>query len=141
MFGSILTGPTLAVADLYSGFAGPTSFGGGTSENADSGNGDIVGLDSFRNLVLPDGYVSGDDLSGTATWANQTFSSLGVTPGSYQWTWGSGAHADFFQFDTFEGAAAVPEPSSVLLLALSLGLAMLLNRLPRVSFGHILRQL
>ena len=32
MLGGVLAGPTLAVADLYSGFAGPTSFGGGTSE-------------------------------------------------------------------------------------------------------------
>jgi hypothetical protein len=72
------------VADLYSGFAGPTSFGGGASKNADFGNGTIVGPDSFRNLVVPDGYVSGHDLGASATWANQTFSSLGVTPGSYQ---------------------------------------------------------
>jgi len=141
MLGGVLAGPTLAVADLNSGFAGPTSFGGGTSENASTGSGDILGVDSFHNLVAPDGYVSGHDLASFATWANQTFGSLGVTPGSYQWTWGSGAHADFFQLDLFEEAAAVPESSSVLLLALSLGLVVMLARLPGVNFDHTLRHL
>jgi hypothetical protein len=50
MLGGVLTGPTLAVADLYSGFAGPTSFAGGTSENASSGSGDTLGVESFRDL-------------------------------------------------------------------------------------------
>ena len=50
-----------------------------------------------------------------------------MTPGSYKWTWGSGADADFFQLDIVEGAAAVPEPSSILLLALPLGLVVLLT--------------
>ena len=70
------------------------------------------------------GYVSGGALSSNATWDNQTFSSLGVTPGEYEWTWGSGAHADSFTLDIV--TAAVPEPSSVGLVALPLGLGMLL---------------
>ena len=131
LFGNILTGlVTLAVIDLYSGITGPTSFGSGgaTAENADSGSGDMVGIwGSAQNLLVPDGYVSGNELSSTATWTNQTFSGLGVTPGPYVWMWGSGAHADFFQLGIIEGAAAVPEPSSVLLLALSFGLVVILT--------------
>ena len=46
---------------------------------------------------MPIGYVSGSALSDTgATWDNQTFRSLDVTPGTYKWTWGSGANADSF---------------------------------------------
>ena len=126
---------------VLTGIAGPTSFGSGaTSENADSGSGDLVGIFEGIGLVIPVNYLSGGGLSSTATWANHTFSSLGVTPGSYTWNWGSGAHSDFFQLDIVEGAAAVPEPSSILLLALSLGLAGLLNRFPRVNFSHISRE-
>jgi hypothetical protein len=36
---------------------------------------------------------------------NQTFSSLGATPGTYEWTWGSGANQSF----TFD-IEAVPVP-------------------------------
>jgi hypothetical protein len=126
MSGSILTGPaTTTNLGVFSGITGPTSFGSGSSEGADSGSGDPVGILAGAGLVTPQEYLSGSALSSTATWANQTFTSLGVTAGSYTWSWGSGTHSDFFSLDIIEGAAVVPEPSSILLLALPLGLAML----------------
>ena len=39
----------------------------------------------------------------------QTFSSLGATPGTYEWTWGSGANQNF---TLVVGAGAIPEPST-----------------------------
>ena len=122
MSGSILIGPPATNTNLgaYTGITGPTSFGGGASENANSGSGDLVGIFEGIGLVIPADYLSGSGLSSTATWANQTFSSLGVAPGSYKWTWGSGAHADFFQLDIIVGAAAVPEPASATLLGMAL---------------------
>ena len=48
----------------------------------------------MRELILPYGYVSGTALRGTATYANQSICSLGLTPGTYTWTWGIGASAD-----------------------------------------------
>ena len=53
---------------------------------------------------MPQGYVFGTALADTATWADATFSSLGVTPGVYEWTWGSGAHADSFTLEIGAGA-------------------------------------
>ena len=76
---------------------------------ANGGSGNLVGIDDFDGVVfVPRGYVSGNPLSDDAAYNNQTFSSLGVTPGTYEWTWGSGADADSFTLQI--GSAAVPAP-------------------------------
>jgi hypothetical protein len=67
------------------------------------------------DIFLPTSYVSGHSLSDTATWNTQTFSSLGLTPGTYEWTWGTGANQNF----TLQiGPASVPEPTSLTLLGI-----------------------
>jgi hypothetical protein len=97
--GGITTG-TSSPLDIYTGFTGPTSFGSGSNTDASSGTGDIVGMNGSGDGVgVPEGYVSGTPLSDTATYDNATFTSLGVTPGTYEWTWGSGANADSFTLD------------------------------------------
>jgi hypothetical protein len=104
--------------DIYAGFTGPTSFGIGTGASANSGSGDLVGLETSvlgRQIVVPPGYVSGNPLSDTSTYNTQNFASLGVTPGTYVWTWGTGAHADSF---TLQVGPAVPEPASLTLLGI-----------------------
>jgi hypothetical protein len=58
-------------------------------------------------LVVPVGY-SGAALSDTATYDSQTFSSLGATPGTYKWTWGTGPNQNF----TLVIGTVVPEPST-----------------------------
>jgi len=79
------------VGDVYIGMSsGPSSFGSGAGIDADSSTGGLVGPDgSTLALTLPGGYASGDPLSGSSTWENHTLSSLGVTPGTYEWTWGT----------------------------------------------------
>ena len=102
-YGEITLGDWGSVQIIFFGpITGPKSFGSGQRWHAQSGSGDKFGLgenftgDPFTSLSLPDGYVSGSALSGTSTYEGMTFSNLGLTPGSYVWTWGDGAHADSF---------------------------------------------
>ena len=94
----ISTGPTSSSVDTYSGPAGPTSFGSGGPTAASSGSGDMVGIatifwGSFLNV--PTGYVSDTFLSDMAIYSGTTLAQLGVTPGTYVWTWGTGANQNF----------------------------------------------
>jgi FG-GAP-like repeat len=41
------------------------------------------------------GYVSGTALSGSLTYGGASLATLGVTPGTYVWTWGTGANQNF----------------------------------------------
>jgi hypothetical protein len=101
--GLVVLGPTgAAPIAVYKGVIGPSSFGSGGFDDANSGSGSLVGvagsLAPFPILGVPVGYVSGSSLrTSTDTWDDATFASLGVTPGVYTWTWGSGTHADSFR--------------------------------------------
>jgi hypothetical protein len=100
--GFISTGPASPVTVLGDGYdgpvVGPTSFGSGFFTLANSGSGDFVAF-SFgmpvSTLGVPSGYISGSALSDSATYNGATFASLGVTPGTYEWTWGTGANQNF----------------------------------------------
>ncbi len=101
-------------ADVYTGFTGPTSFGIGGIFGASSGTGSLFGIyGNIGYLDVPAGYTSGTSLSATDTNYGATFSSLGLTPGTYTWTWGTGANADFFTVNI--GTASVAEPSATIL--------------------------
>jgi hypothetical protein len=104
--------------DDYTGFTGPSSIGPGGPFPASSGTGPLVGIiDAFsvHFVVTPLGYISGTSITSSATWDNATISSLGLTPGTYEWTWGSGATADDLKVVI---PSAVPEPASLTLLGL-----------------------
>jgi len=99
---TILTGPpTSSSVDVYTEPGGPTSFGSsGFFTLASSGSGDMVGIATGEelhpvSLIVPTGYVSGTFLSDSATYSGKTFATLGVTPGTYVWTWGTGANQNF----------------------------------------------
>jgi hypothetical protein len=107
--------------DAYTGVTAPANFGSGPGTNASSGSGDpvsIVGINVEIGLLVPTDYTSGTPLMSGAVWDNASFISLGVTPGTYEWTWGTGPHADSY---VLEVGAAVPEPPA--LAVLSAGLA------------------
>jgi hypothetical protein len=113
----VIVGVASPDTDLYQGISGPASFGSGSSiEFANSAGGNISGVDDDFVLFVPAGYTSGALLSGSATWTSATLSSLGITPGTYTYTWGSGATADSFTMQ------AVPEPSTWAMLVAGVGI-------------------
>jgi hypothetical protein len=131
--GSIVTGPTSVAVDLYfSTFTGPARFGSGGETVGSSGAGDGVGLAGvFGYVYVPHDYVSGAPLSDTSTFSG---ASLGVTPGRYEWTWGSGANQNF---TLVIGTDAAPEPSTWAMMLLGFaGLAFAGYR--RAKAGHAL---
>jgi hypothetical protein len=96
------TGFTSNAALLGNLVSGPTNFGSGGQTLASSGSGDTVGF-----ALLPPGQFSlfvpqncqnrgtCGPLSDTSTYPNASCASLGITPGTYTWTWGSGADQNF----------------------------------------------
>ncbi|MBV8590247.1 MAG: PEP-CTERM sorting domain-containing protein [Acetobacteraceae bacterium] len=133
-FASEFTGSSHKVAQ-YIGASGPTSFGPGPGASATTGSGDLVGIISRPPPIFGPGSLiavttlpSSPFLFGEATYAGQTLSSLGLTPGVYTYTWGSGANADSF----IVAVAGVPEPASAALFGTGL-LSISMLRLRRRS--------
>lgn len=119
--GSLLLGPAPAKgARAYSGgITGPATFGtgafaavdAGVSYTPDEGGGGIDGAAGL--LYVPASYASDDPLTLFAVWTGVTFAKLGLTPGTFTWTWGT-SNPDSLTVIV----SAVPEPSSLGLLAL-----------------------
>lgn len=97
-------------------------FGSGGTVIASSSSGDLISFSSFFNaLFIRAGYVSGQPLSTTATFAGNDFSTLGVTPGTYVASWGSGDHKDTYTLligPDSVAAARVPAPANALLFGI-----------------------
>ena len=130
-FGVLVVGPAQITAfDSYRGITAPGSLGpGALGGGASSGSGDLVGPDiagPLPVLIVPKGYASGDLLSDSAAWDSTTLSILGLTPGTYTYTWDSGA-------DSLAINIGVPEPASLTLLASALfGLGLVRRRKTRL---------
>jgi hypothetical protein len=110
----LTAGPESVDVDFFSGdITGPTNFGPGALNFADQTNGDAVFV-SPGAIYVPHGYKFGAALSDSSTYLNETFDSLGLTPGAYVYDWGSGDRADSFtiQVGPVGGANPVPEPST-----------------------------
>ena len=75
---------------IYGPISGPTNFGSGLGDNSSLNSGGLTGINLFfGGLVIPDTYISGANIFGTSTYIAQTFASLGLTPGTYDWVWGT----------------------------------------------------
>jgi hypothetical protein len=127
-FGGVLVGLGGEV-DGYTGLSGPASFGQGSLRFASSSSGDTFGVTGtedvagpiFAELNLPQGYVSGSSLSGSATFDSESIASLGLTPGTYVYTWGPPANDDSLTVEI----ETIPESSTWAMMLLGFaGLAL-----------------
>jgi hypothetical protein len=72
---------------------------------------DVAGIDlSHDRVMVPNGYVSGTELTGSATWNSQSFSSQNINQGTYTATYNDGTDSVVLQ------VGAIPEPGSALLI-------------------------
>lgn len=115
--GFLTVGPTSGRGVIAGLVSGPTLFGTGGNAFSDSGGrlGDYFGVGgSNGNLYLPLAYVSGSPLSGSNTWGGRTFATMGITPGSYTWTWSYTGGTDSITINA--GSQDVPAPAPLALL-------------------------
>lgn len=120
---AVTPGPHMStLADVYrifSGFSGPTEIGtGSTTSSGNIGSGDLFGINfstlpSQLLLLVPSAYVSGSQLAGQSFHQNKFIADIGLTPGQYTWTWGSGTDADFYTVNV------APAPGASMLLAIA----------------------
>jgi len=109
----------LGLCNLWGNMSGPASLPVTGVRGASSSSGDLIGVEDYFGsflLIVPSSYVSGSALAGTATFSG-ALADVGATPGTYVWTWGSGATADSL---TLQVGAAAPEPSTILTLGVAL---------------------
>jgi hypothetical protein len=111
--GVAIVGPDV-IADVYVGATGPASFGPGFATFGSDYTGIAFGaagsLFGFPVVVVPHGYVSGAPLLGSSTFAGETVASLGLTTGTYVYTWNSAPGID--DSLTIKIGPAVPEAST-----------------------------
>jgi hypothetical protein len=115
--------PFVAGVEFYTGYSGPASLGPGGPTGASSESGDALGINVILNgttpvLVVPLGYASGTPLSATDTFDGTTIAGMGLTPGIYNYTWGTGPGQIF----TINVA---PEPSTLLLGGMAVGFGLI----------------
>ena len=110
--------PNYSSDDLYRTIDGPAAFGQYPSHRATDGTGPLVGIYDQHTLVVPTGYQSGTQVTDSSTYANTTISGLGLTPGTYTWTWGSVSTGTADSLKVVIPGTAVPEPASLTLLGI-----------------------
>jgi hypothetical protein len=99
--------------------AGPTSFGSGAYTPPSSSTGATVGIYDNQYIIFPTFYASDTFTSQSMIFSNANFATLGVTPGTYQWTWISGGGSEITTFTLEIGQT--PIPAALPLFATGLG--------------------
>jgi hypothetical protein len=113
----------LYLGNLVGDLVVPTFGQEGVTSYANTGSGDRVEFTTGA-IIVPIFYESGSPLSEYDTWDSTTIADLGLTPGAYVETWGSGANLDSLTLDIGGPNTSSPEPASVWLLGLGgIGLA------------------
>jgi hypothetical protein len=124
-------------AYFSSTFTGPSNFGTGGFFSADLGTGDRVGLGAFVGpvLLVDAVYVSGTALTASSTFLNTSLTGLGVTIGSYVWSWTTNGITETFTLNILDPNAPVGVPAAPALALFGVGLAGLLATRRRQPAG------
>ena len=85
--------------DSYGGFLTvPSNFGSGSGLPPSSASGSLFGViyqgGPPHNLIVPTGYTSSTQITTSQTFNNTTLATLGLSAGTYSYTWGTGSNAD-----------------------------------------------
>lgn len=112
--------------DSYSGISGPSNFGIGSNKSFLGTASDFLSIRGAQGeIAVPTNYISGVELNSNGVINTASFNSLGLTIGTYVWTWGTGTpNADSITINI------IPEPSSAVLIGLA-GLGLLVCRRTR----------
>lgn len=115
--GIVASGQNGIIVNQYSGITGPTNFGAGAANIlATSTTGNFLYIGAItHSIAVADTYWATTPIANSAIYAGQSFASMGLTVGTYVFTWGEGEHADSL---TVNVSDAVPEPSTWALLGL-----------------------
>lgn len=107
--------------NIYGGFSlVPSSYGTSSSLSASSLTGSsrfYVRNNPLSPMFLPAEYVLGTPMAATATYSGQSFASLGITEGTYVWSWAG----DSVTLNIGGGPEPVPEPGTWAAAALLVG--------------------
>jgi hypothetical protein len=115
--GEVIVGAAASIDD-YTGASGPASMGSGVETVGSTASGDQFGVGSpFGSppgvlIFVPEGYVSGTSLLGSATFDGTTLAALGLTPGTYAYTWSPSPSAADGSLTVVVSSGTVPEPST-----------------------------
>ncbi|BDS07734.1 hypothetical protein NT6N_27740 [Oceaniferula spumae] len=104
--------------DVYSGLGFSLTFGTGGFNATGTTSGDHFGFES-NNLLVPTGFVSGGSIFSEGVFSGTDLATLGVNVGTFDYTL---PNTDTISvvIGSAPSPAAVPEPSSALLLGLGL---------------------
>jgi hypothetical protein len=137
--GIVSMGGGNVVFQFLQNLSGPSNFGSGGVSLASSSAGDSFSFLAFNHyLALPPGS-NGLNLSGSMTFSGATFASLGVTPGTYQWSWTRASTGVSDNLILQIGPASMPDTGSTLCM-LGLGLAGMIVAARRWHFAPAVRQ-
>ncbi len=123
---NLILGPsTSTAATSYTSISGPQYIGCST-ENIDASSGSAepngpFGINMATNrLIVRNGFISGSNVSGSATWNGSTISSLGLVSGTYVYTWAGDSLSVIIPGPGGCQPAAIPTLSEWILFMLAL---------------------
>jgi hypothetical protein len=118
--------------NIYTGVTAPANFGnGGQTAATGAASGFVISYIDGA-LGIDERYVDGDAFSTSVLFPDTDLESLGVTPGTYTWSWG-GDSGDSIVLNVME---PIPEPAGVLVAMVPVAALVATRRRPSCRTGR-----